>query len=201
MEDGMRNRMVVGVLFSGLVVCACGGSGGSGDSVKAGPTAPTPSSPATPVSQNGCSATYTCPTTDANGGANPTTPTLDRLTVSNGTSTSCRADFYRNSPSPPINIEFTVRNAQRFNNWRTKQDSATPYVSTSPGAGLAETAGPYQAVATLGGPGLGQSSGETFSQNLVIELITAGPNSPPFNTIPAVAACGVTLYGYTTPGK
>ena len=195
----MSSRILVVVLFGGLVAYACGGSGASGT---VGPTAPTPSSPAPPVSQNGCSATYACPTTDANGGANPTTPTLDRLTVSNGTSTSCRADFYRNSQSPPINIEFTVRNAQRFNNWRTKQDGgAPPYVSTSPGSGIAETSGPYQAVATLGGRGLGQSSGETFSQNLVIELITVGPNAGPFDTIPAVAACGVTLYGYTTPGK
>lgn len=195
----MRIWFAAGLVLGGLVLYACGSGKDGGGSL--GPTAPTPLNPATPVSQNGCSAIYACPTTDANGAANPSTPTFDRLTVSNGTSASCRADFFRNSQSPPINIEFTVRNPQRSYNWRTKQDNGTPYVSTSPSVGFAETAGPFQAVATLGGPGLGQSSGETFSQNLVLDLVLAGPNSGSFTSLPAVASCGVTLYGITTPGK
>lgn len=91
------------LLARGLWVSACSG----GRSESGGPTAPTPTpapipptSAGTTVTTNGCAATYSCPNVDANGNANPTTPTFERLTLNNGTSSSCRADIGPNVPEP-----------------------------------------------------------------------------------------------------
>ena len=191
--------------FVVLVGAAAVGSGcnkdGGGTSSSAGPTAPSPSNPATPVSQNGCSATFACPNTNAQGNANPSTPTFERLTLTTGTSASCRADLFRNSQSPPIPVEFTIRNPIRNFTWRSRLGDPS-LLSMTPNMGLADTAGPFQTSAAFSSGGLGGlSSGLTFSQNLILEIIDTGPNSPPFASAPALAACGVTVWGIVTPGR
>lgn len=192
-----------GILFGVILVMilvsasACGSGSSSSSS---SPTSPTPSNPATPVSQNGCSATFACPSTDSSGVANPSTPTFDRLTISNGTSSACRAPLPRNSPDPGIPIEFTIRNPRSGFSWRFHPDSSL--MTISPSSGSAGTAGAFQAIVKFNPANLSLSSGLNFTQNLTLDLVdTLSPfqGSTPQGNV--VAACGVTLWATVPAGQ
>lgn len=209
----MRCVLVV-CLLTTMCVSGCS-KGGSDSGSPTGPTTPTPApaNPGTVVSQNGCSVTYACPNVDSNGVANPSTPTFDRLTVSNGTSSSCKVDSYRNTQPDPgqnIAIEFTLRNTRPTTpsesyNWGGTGGASAGTGGTdcamhlnSPMNGRADTTGPFQALVGFGGCSSAQRSGDTFTQTLTIEI--RRPTGDP-NNQPLVAACGVTLWGYVTPNK
>jgi hypothetical protein len=182
------------LLVAAVTLSACGSGGGGSNS---GPTAPsgtssTGPSAATTLSSAGCSVTYSCPNVDVNGTASPTTPTFDSLTVTNGTSSSCRADIYRNSPSPLVPVEFTVRNPQRDYFWATfgSQVSAENAQDRS-----VSTAGPHRTnVTNFAGPNF--SSGQTITQTLTLSIRrSSSPEGP------VVAQCSVAMWGFVVPGR
>lgn len=185
------------------VAVACGGGGTS--SVDSGiPTSPTPSNPATPVSQNGCSATFACPTTDINGAANPTTPTFDSITLGTGTSASCRAEIHRNTPDPGVPISFTVRHANALATWRFSMETSPLTLNGTPPSGSAAAGGPYQVAGfySAGGPnGQQLKTGDNVTQNLVLEIVQATSQNSNPTTAPVVAACGVTVWFTVPAGK
>lgn len=184
---------------------AIGCGGGAAGSVDSGvPTSPTPSNPATPVSQNGCAATLMCPNADINGVADPTTPTFDTITLSTGTSATCRAEIHRNTSDPGVPISFTIRhaNAQAF--WRFRMEGSPPMMSVQPPSGGAASAGPFAGSAFYngGGPnGPSIKTGDNVTQNLILELVQGTSKDSNPITLPVVAACGVTVWFTVPSGK
>ncbi len=193
----MHLKLTLALLFAltvPLMSCSKGGDGGGSSE---GPMAPTPPNPGTNTSQNGCSVTYACPNVDINGGANPATPTLATLTLTNGTSASCRASGHRNTPDPGIPIEFTIRNPAAGFSWRNKGLVDQTLLHTdppNPNSGAATSAGPVQTVVFFAyGAIPGIKTGLNFTQNLVMEILDARSGSPTSGL--AVASCGVTVFG------
>jgi hypothetical protein len=140
-----------------------------------------------------------CPNADINGNANPSTPTIERLTVENATSSSCRLDLFRNEPSPTVPIEFTIRNpdSSSINSryfWTGDGD-----MGILPPSGQATSAGPFRVMGSfsnLQGQNIGD--GSTVSQTLTIAIQMGGGTGPPF---PTVAACSVAVWGHVVPGR
>lgn len=176
---------------------ACGGGGGSSPT---GPTivvsTPPPATAGTPGLTNGCAVTYLCPNADINGNANPSTPTIERLTVENGTSSSCRADIFRNPSSPTVPIEFTIRNPDSSSinpHFWTVGSPGDMGTGTAPSNGPATSAGPFRVMGAFGNlQGKDISDRKTVSETLTISILR-GQQS--------VAACSVTVWGYVVPGK
>ena len=202
----MRQHFVLLLLLC-VSVCSlsCKGENSNPSAPSAPPTPP--SNPGTVVSTNGCSVTYACPNVDASGNANPSIPTFDRLTVTNGTSESCKVDSYRNTvpnPGDNIAIEFTLRNTVPTTpsasfNWQALggNDGCGMHL-TNPQNGMANAPGPFQATVGFGFRcASSTNSGQIFAQNLTLEI--RRPGDPSSN--PLLAACGVTLWGYITPNK
>lgn len=191
---GLGSAMVVA-----LLTAACGG-GGEGSS----PTGPTivMSTPPTATAgtagpANGCVVTYLCPNADINGNANPSSPTIERLTLENGTSSSCRADLLRNSSAPTVPIEFTIRNPDSSSinsHFWTAQDGD---MGIAPPSAPSTSAGPFRVMGSfsnLQGQRLGD--GTTISQTLTIAIKRGGGSQAQ-----SVAACSVAVWGYVVPGK
>lgn len=183
------------ILTLSLMAAACGGSSSSSSN---NPTSPTPTDPGTLVSQNGCSATFACPNTDINGTPNPSTPTFDQLTLSTGTSDSCRAhDPSGNSQAIPI--QFTIHNPGNPNKywWRFHEQADNNTLNTNPSSQPAGSPGPFQATAFFGGVNHCQDCSNNFTQNLILEIVDVHPpNSNSFDpSVTVVAACGVTVWG------
>ncbi len=180
------------VLVAALLVTACGGGKGGSTSPSA-VTAPTIPSTATAtlITQSGCAATYMCPKVDTNGATNPSTATFNTLTVSNGTSQSCRADIYRNSQSPELSADFTIRNANATGYFWASDASTISFLPRSGNA----TAGPIHVTVENWGGGGNIRSGDTVAQSLTLSLRQATSGNP------LVAQCAVTLWGYIVPGK
>lgn len=190
-------RGAVGVA---LLAAACGGGGGG--SSPTGPTVVVSTPPAVSAgvatSTSGCVVTYLCPNADINGNANPSTPTIERLTVETATSSSCRIDLLRNSPSPTVAIEFTIRNpdSSSINShfWAADGD-----MGITPPSAASTSAGPFRVMGSfsnLQGQNIGDRT--TVSQTLTIGIKKSGGTGPPF---PTVAACSVPVWGYVVPGK
>jgi len=148
---------------------------------------------------NGCAVTYLCPNADINGNANPSTPTIERLTVENGTSSSCRADLLRNPSMATVLIEFTIRNpdsspinSRHF--WTGDGD-----MGIAPGSGGATSAEPFRVTGSFSNlQGQNIRDGITMSQTLTIAIKRSGETG----TQPqSVAACSVAVWGYVVPGK
>ena len=185
-------------LAAALVV----GVSGCGDpSSSSAPTSPTPPGAATSTSQQGCAATFACPTVEGN------VPSFERLTLANGTSATCRADVLRNPSRPTIPVEFTIRNPQAGYVWTFRQDleSAPPFrnrlVSSQPGRGSADVPGPIQATGEFGYLGPSLSSGQTVTQNMVLEIWKPTASEPfPTSAQQVVSTCGVTVWGFVRPG-
>jgi hypothetical protein len=198
-------QKIVGLLLIAFAT-ACSGSSSSSASPSSATTVTTaPPGAALPVSTNGCAATYACASTDANGVPNPSTPTFDQLTLSNGTSSSCRASLHRNTPDPGIPFQVTIRNTQQFGySWRPHNQTATgtdpSLLAITPGGSALAGSSSISATAFFNSAGLGPlSTGLNFTQNLVIDIISTGPGSN-FFTAPAVATCGVTVWGTVPSG-
>jgi hypothetical protein len=181
---------------------ACGGGGGAGGSSPTGPTVTISQPPSDPkttgtvTSSNGCASTFMCPNVDASGNANPSTPTIERLTLENGTSSSCRADLTRNPPTATVPIEFTIRNPEiggaSSHIWSTNDGD----VGGTPNSGPANSAGPFRVMGQFGNlQGKDISSGKTVSATLTVSIKRTG--SP----LVTVAACSVAVWGYVVPGK
>lgn len=190
----LRNTLLLTCVLGLLLLPACGG----GDSSSTAPTPvpdPIPAGSAgTTLTQSGCAATYACPNVDAGGAANPTTPTFDRLILSNGTSSSCRADIGPGSPPPPamIPIEFTVRNPASGYQWQSQSTSSARLAA--PFSGNITTAGPYQATLQLMG-GQGSEAGQTVVQTFTLELRRTSGDRP------VVASCAVSVWGFMRPER
>lgn len=184
-------RALAGVALAAMGWAACNGSGDSGGPT--GPTAPTPPSQGTVVNTNGCQVTYACPNADINGGASPSTPTFNQLTLSTGTSESCRYGVHRNTPDPGIPIQFTIRNAQNNFSWRFRE--ASDLATTTPRSG--DLTNPTVQATAFTSPIANTKTGLNFTQNLVLE-ITQGTHAA---TDPAVAACGVTIWATFPSGQ
>ena len=179
-----------------IFTAACAGGGSS--SSNTGPTSPTPTNPGTPVSQTGCSVTYQCPNVDANGVANPSTPTFDQLTLTTGTSDSCRADVLRNPSSPTVPIQFTIRNAAPNTpaaSYFWSVNTGPDMMSTSPPSGQTTTAGPFQATAQFSNFSGSISSGQNLTETLELDIHNSGASGTSI-----VARCGVTVFGFVKPG-
>lgn len=187
---GLGSAMVVA-----LLAAACGG--GEGSSSPTGPTIVMSTPPAVSAgvatSTSGCVVTYLCPNADRNGNANPPTPTIERLTVENGTSSSCRLDLIRNSASPTVPIEFTIRNPDSSavnsrHSWTGDGD-----MGIAPPTGQATSAGPFRVMGSFSNlQGQNIRDGITVSQTLTIVIKRSGET---------VAACSVAVWGYVVPGK
>lgn len=193
---GLRSTLVVA-----LLAAACGGGGGG--SSPTGPTIVMSTPPAvsagTPGPTNGCAVTYLCPNADINGNANPSTPTIERLTVENGTSASCRADLLRNPSSPTVPIEFSIRNpdSSTINSrhfWTGDGD-----MGILPASGQATSAGPFRVMGSFSNlQGQNIRDRTTVSQTLTIAIKRGGGSGTQFQS---VAACSVSVWGYVVPGK
>jgi hypothetical protein len=194
-----RIRLPLLLLVSFLApFVACGGGGGSSPT---GPTIVMSTPPAatagTAGPTNGCVVTYLCPNADINGNANPSTPTIERLTVENGTSSSCRADLLRNPSAPTVPIEFTIRNpdsssinSQFF--WTGDGD-----MGIAPPSGPSTSAGPFRMMGSFSNlQGQAIRDGATVSQTLTIAIKRGGGSQAQ-----SVAACSVAVWGYVVPGK
>jgi hypothetical protein len=192
---GLRGAVAVALLSA-----ACGGGGG--DSSPTGPSIVMSTPPAVSAgvatSTSGCAVTYVCPNADINGNANPSTPTIERLTVENGTSSSCRADLLRNPSSPTVPIEFTIRNpdSSSINShfWTGDGD-----MGILPGSGPSTSPGPFRVMGSfsnLQGQRLGD--GTTISQTLTIAIKRSGGSGTQFQS---VAACSVSVWGHVIPGR
>jgi hypothetical protein len=190
---GLRGPVAVA-----LLAAACG-AGGAGSS-PTGPTIVMSTPPAatagTPGPANGCAVTYVCPNVDINGNANPSTPTIERLTVENGTSPSCRADLLRNPSSPTVPIEFTIRNpdSSSINShfWNGVGD-----MGIMPGSGPSTSAGPFRVMGSFSNlQGQPIRDGVTVSQTLSIAIRRGGGSQAE-----SVAACSVSVWGYVVPGR
>ena len=194
-----RKMRLGSAIVGALLAPACGGGGGG--SSPTGPTVvvstPPPVSAGVATSTSGCVVTYLCPNADINGNANPSTPTIERLTVENATSSSCRIDLLRNSPSPTVAIEFTIRNPDSSpmgHFWTADGDMGiTPPSAASTSAGPIRVMGSFS---NLQGQNIGD--GTTVSQTLTIAIKRSGGAGPPF---PTVAACSVPVWGYVVPGR
>ena len=199
----LQMQKTIGVF---LIAFAMGcSSNSSSSSSPSSPTSAPPPAAASTVSTNGCAATYACPNVDANGVANPSTPTFDQFTLSNGTSSSCRASLHRNTPDPGIPFQVTIRNTQQFSySWRPHNQTATgtdPNLLTiTPGGAALAGSTLISATAFFNSAGLGPlSTGLNFTQNLVIDIIST-PAGSNFFSAPAVASCGVTVWGTVASG-
>lgn len=193
-KRGYRSALVVALLAG-----ACGGGGG-GSSVT-GPTIVMSTPPAvsagTPGPTNGCAVTYVCPNADVNGNANPSMPTIERLTVENATSSSCRLDLIRNSASPTVPIEFTIRNPDSSPMTSRHFWTGDGDMGIAPGSGSATSAGPFRVMGSfsnLQGQNIG--AGTTVSQTLTVAIKRSGETGTQ-----TVAACSVAVWGYVVPGK
>lgn len=188
------------VLAALLCVGACGGSGDSG--AGASPTSPTAATPAplpagtgaTPVGQTGCSATYACPNVDADGNANPSTPTFDRVTLGNGTSATCPVERLPDGtgagPIPTFPVEFSIRNPSPQFLWRSNSGSSA--FLQEPPSGSAGSSGPFQATARIAGP-QGSLAGQIASDILTLEIRR-------FNDMNIVVArCAMTVWFLQRP--
>ena len=184
---------VAGVLGVSTLL-ACGGGGGGSSPTGPTPTpAPIPSGVAgTTDSQSGCAATYICPNVDAGGNAGPATPTFDRLTLNNGTSSTCQARIGPNVPPPDLRVEFTIRNPDAAYRWTSEGNSGARL--GEPTSGSAATAGPHQAAVRFLGP-QGTESGQVVTQTLTLQLRRASGNEP------LVASCAVTMWGFMAPAR
>lgn len=137
-----------------------------------------------------------CPNVDVNGNPNPPTPTIERITLENGTSSSCRADLTRNPPTATVPIEFTIRNPETGPSsshiWTMNDGDVGP----TQGGGPANSAGPFRVMGQFGNlQGKDIGSGKTVQATLTISIKRTG--SP----LVTVAACSVAVWGYVVPGK
>jgi hypothetical protein len=184
-----------------VLVSACGGMGSTSptsSSSSSSTTAPAPSipNPGVLVSQTGCSATFACPSTDIAGMPNPSTPTLDNLTISNGTSATCRVGYTRatsggTGTTDPIAVGITVRNPApgcQFH-WgsEARSDNMTSFLFLTPSIGCT-LPGSFQATASFSGtpPGVG-SQEPSFISVLTVDIFDTS------NTMRA--SCGIPVYG------
>jgi hypothetical protein len=193
-----RKMGLRGAVAVALLAAACGGGGG--DSSPTGPSIVMSTPPAVSAgvatSTSGCSVTYLCPNADINGNANPSTPTIERLTVENGTSSSCRLDLIRNSPTPTVPIEFTIRNPDSSSTnshfWNGVGD-----MGIAPPNGPAASAGPFRVMGSFSNlQGQPIRDGLTVSQTLSIAIRRGGGGQAQ-----SVAACSVSVWGYVVPGR
>lgn len=171
------------------VLAACSGGGGSTPTSPSPPPTPDPipqAAAGATLSQNGCAVTYACPNVDANGNANPTTPTFDRLTVMNGTSSSCTVNIGPNAPPVRVPIEFTIRNPSNRYTWSGA--NADEAHLAEPTSGSAATAGPFQSTVEFFGR-QGAVSGDTITKTLTLQLRGGTDNS-------FAASCAVTMWGF-----
>jgi hypothetical protein len=181
------------LVFTSLLALSCSGGGGSSS------TGPTPIAPTIPQNQaasqqttNGCAATYACPNVDVNGTANPSVPTFNTLTLSNGTSSSCRLDIPPQSSGGvgEMPVEFTIRNPVSGFQWTGEQGGTNVSLANSQ-IGSAATAGPFQATLRLR-PGQGSEAGQTIVQTFTLHIrrVTSGIENP------IVSSCSVTVWGF-----
>lgn len=175
------------VIISVMTGASCKGAGGDENVLPTGPTPVAPVIPAdtagTTVSQNGCAVTYNCPTADAN----PPVPTFDRVTLTNGTSSSCRINVPGGGNGGEAPMEVTIRNPSPGFQWDAGSGDARLAVWPL----SASTAGPHQATVRLfPGQNSGVSAGQTFVQTLTLQM-RRGTNVDS----PAVASCAIAVWG------
>jgi hypothetical protein len=188
------------LIIIAILVSGCSG-GNSSTSPSPTPT-PTPppsiSNPGVLVSQSGCAATFACPNTDIAGMSNPTTPTFDTLTMSNGTTEGCRVGYTRstsggNGTTDSIVIGFTVRNPSPTCgfSWASESHSDnTGFVTTAPfgGCTLNPNPGPFQATAQFVGSSTAIGSQQpNFTEVLTLIIHDVGQK--------VWASCGIPVYG------
>lgn len=175
-------RRLVGV-FAALTSVGCGGGAPSSPSSSAPPVL---TNPATVASQTGCSATFTCPIPTAD------VPSVERITLSTGTSATCRAQLFRPNGSSDLAVEVTIRNPKSGGYF---WGSAAPGIPTNPmgttaGTGNAGSAGPFQSGVVFNDIGTPISTGLEFITVLTLYTFTINQGAGTVHS-----TCEVPVYG------